>query len=86
MELYFYYYPELTYQFYNATVQGGYFRKDKGPYISDLEDLVLAHQFGTAFAMSRCTVRLEVTIQSKESKSQRFTHDYGGIHLGYRFN
>lgn len=86
MEWYFFYYPEIKYQFYNATIQGGFFRDDKGPHTSGLEDWVMTHQVGAAFAMSRYTVRLSVTLESKEAQTQRYSHDYGSILLGYRFN
>ncbi|MBP6687314.1 MAG: lipid A deacylase LpxR family protein [Lacibacter sp.] len=85
-ELFFYYHPELMYQFYNATVQGGMFLKDKGPIVSEIEPWAVKHQIGAAFAISRYTLKLEMILQGKEARSQHFTHNYGGIHLGYRFN
>jgi lipid A 3-O-deacylase len=85
-ELFFYYHPEIAYQFYNATVQGGLFLKDKGPLVSEIESWIVKHQFGAAFAISRYTIKLEMILQGKEARSQRFTHDYGGIHFGYRVN
>lgn len=85
-ELFFYYYPEAMYQVYNATVQGGMFRKDKGMLVSSIEPFVMTHQVGALFSMHRYTVRLEATFQTKEAKSQRFAHDYGTIAVSYRFN
>jgi lipid A 3-O-deacylase len=84
-ELFFYYHPEIAYQFYNATVQGGMFLKDKGPLVSEIEPWILKHQLGAAFAISRYTIKLEMILQGKEARSQHFTHNYGGIHFGYRF-
>jgi lipid A 3-O-deacylase len=85
-ELFFYYHPELMVQFYNATVQGGMLIDDKGPIVSSIEPLVLTHKLGAAYAISRYTLKLEMIFQGKEARSQKFAHNYGGIHVGYRFN
>ncbi|MBD0280486.1 MAG: lipid A deacylase LpxR family protein [Flavisolibacter sp.] len=85
-ELFFYYYPEVLYQLYNATVQGGLFRKEKGPITSSIKPFVVMHQIGALFAQNRYTLRLGTTFQTKEARSQRYNHSYGSIHIGYRFN
>lgn len=84
-ELFFYYHPEIAYQFYNATVQGGLLLKDKGPLVAEIEPWIIKHQLGAALAISRYTLKLEMILQGKEAHSQHFTHNYGGIHFGYRF-
>lgn len=85
MELFFYYHPELMYQFYNSTIQGGLYLKDKGPITSSIEPWVLKQQLGIGFAAKRYNVKLELVFQSREAKSQRHTHSYGGLHVGWRF-
>jgi len=85
-ELFFYYLPELEYQLYNATVQGGLFRKDKGPIISTLKPLVFTQQLGALYSFSRYTLSLGVVFESKEASSQRFNHTYGSIQGSYRFH
>lgn len=85
-ELFFYYYPELTYQVYNATVQGGLFREDKGPITSPVEPFILRHQLGALFALGRYTVKLEANFVTKEASSQRYGQRYGGIYGSYRFH
>ncbi len=85
-ELFFYYYPQLTWQLYNATVQGGLFAKNKGPIISDPEPFVLLQQLGAMYSFKRYSFRLAVTFKSEVAKSQRFNHKYGSLQFNYRFN
>ena len=85
-ELFFYYFPELEYQLYNATIQGGLFRKDKGPIISTLKPLVFTQQLGALYSFDRYTLRLGIVFESKEASSQRFNHAYGSIQGSYRFH
>lgn len=85
-EIFFYYFPELKYQLYNATVQGGLFRKDKGPIISTVKPLLLTQQLGALYSFDRYTLRLGIVFESKEAKSQRFDHTYGSIQGSYRFH
>ncbi len=85
-EIFFYYFPDLKYQLYNATVQGGLFRKDKGPIISGVKPLVLTQQLGALYSFGRYTLRIGIVFETKEAKSQRFNHTYGSIRGSYRFH
>ncbi len=80
----FYYYPEVQYQAYNATVQGSLFLNDKGAIISSPEPFLLTHQAGVLFSADRYLLQLAANFQSKEAKSQRFSQRYGSIQVGYR--
>ena len=84
-ELFFYYLPELKYQLYNATIQGGLFRKDKGPITSAVKPLVFTQQLGALCSLDRYTLRLGVVFESKEASTQHFNHVYPGIQGSYRF-
>ncbi len=84
-EIFAYYRFDLQLQFYNSTVQGGLYLRDKGPVTSDIKRLVPKHQFGIAFSKRRYTMRLEAVIQGKEAEIQRKSHSYAGLHLGYGF-
>jgi hypothetical protein len=83
-EWFFYYYPEIQYQVYNATVQGSLLRKDKGPITSHPEPFVVTHQAGVLFSTDRYLLRLAANFQSIEAKSQRFSQRYGSVQVGYR--
>ncbi|MES2892246.1 MAG: lipid A deacylase LpxR family protein [Bacteroidota bacterium] len=85
-EIFFYYHPEVSYQAYNATVQGGLFRKDKGPIVSSPKPFMFVHQVGGMLSISRYILKLEAVLQSKEAKSQLFDHNYGSIQVSYLFN
>ena len=85
-ELFFYYHPEVSYQLYNATVQGGLFRKDKGPIISSIKPFMVVHQIGAMFTLKRYVLKLETVIQSREARGQRFDHNYGSMQVSYLFN
>ncbi len=85
-EIFFYYSPDLKYQLYNATIQGGLFRKDKGPIVSTVKPLVLTQQLGALYSFDRYTLRLGIVFESKEAKSQRFNHTYGSLQGSYRFH
>ncbi len=85
-ELFFYYYPEVTWQLYDATVQGGLFRKDKGSIVSEPEPFVFLHQLGAVYSFKRYSLRMAVTFKSKVAKSQQYNHKYGSLEVNYRFN
>lgn len=80
-----FYHPEWMYQVYNATIQGGLFRKDKGPITADPEPLVLTQQAGFLLSGGRYQVRLAANFQTKEAKGQRFRQSYGSVQVAYRF-
>ncbi|NTS41090.1 lipid A deacylase LpxR family protein [Flavisolibacter sp. BT320] len=85
MEWAFYYQPEVMYQAYNATIQGGLFRENKGPITADPEPLVFTHQVGFFLSGGRYQARLAANFQGKEAKSQHFSHSYGSVQVAYRF-
>lgn len=85
LEWAFYYNPEIRYQAYNATVQGGLFRDNKGPIVADPEPFVVTHQAGVFLSSGRYQARLAANFQRKEATSQRFSHSYGSLELAYRF-
>ncbi|MDQ3278334.1 MAG: lipid A deacylase LpxR family protein, partial [Bacteroidota bacterium] len=73
------------YQVYNATLQGSFFRKDKGPITDAPEPLVLTQQAGILFSGARYQVRLSANFQTREAKRQLFIHSYGSVQAAYRF-
>lgn len=85
-ELFFYYYPEIKYQLYDATMQGGLFRKDKGPITSSVKPFVFTQQLGALYSFDRYTLRLGVVFVTKEASTQHFDHTYGSIQGSYRFH
>ena len=84
-ECFFFYKPQLQFQLYNATVQGGFFRENKGPIISRTEPVVINHQVGLSFSGRRYSATYYVCFESKESKSQFNKHSYAGFNFARRF-
>lgn len=79
LELFIFYKPEIRYQIYNATIQGGMFSNDKGLVLSEINPFVLAHEFGVQFSRPQFSLRYSMTFQSKEAKSQFFNQSHASI-------
>lgn len=84
-EFYFFIHPAIRYQVYDATIQGGIFAGDKGPFISSLNDWVYSHQWGIVFAQGRWTAQLSMTFETKEATTMRGQERYGAVALAYRY-
>ena len=86
-EVYFYFEPQLNYQFYNAILQGGLFRNDndKGFYHTSLKPLVFQYRYGILFAQNHWTVQLGFTFKTREAKNQIAIENFGTMRLSYRF-
>jgi lipid A 3-O-deacylase len=85
-EIFVYYWPQLTYQFYNATVQGPLFEKEKGPIVSDIEPVVFIQHWGMFYSESRWTASFQITRKQREATSMRRNKEkFASLTLGYRF-
>lgn len=85
-ELFVYYYPNITWQWYNATMQGAMGNKPGAPVVTASPTRLLAeHRFGFCYAKNRSTIRVEVVHQGKEATSQTHEQNYGVIGFAYRF-
>jgi len=85
-ELFFYAKPFLRYVAYDATVEGGLFREDKGPVTFDVKPLVFSQQLGFMYSKRRWTADFSVIFKSREIRSSARAHQYGSAALYYRFN
>ena len=85
-EFFFYAEPSLHYIAYDATVEGGLFRDDKGPVTFDVKPLVFSQQLGLLYSKKRWTIDFSVVFKSREIKSSAGAHQYGSAALYYRFN
>lgn len=83
MEWSLFYQPSLLYQVYNATTQGGLFRKDKGPITSAPEPVVFTHQAGALFSYDRYLLRFSASFQTKEARSQLYSQSFGSVQASY---
>jgi hypothetical protein len=86
-EVYFYFEPQLTFQAYNAVLQGGLFKKDneKGFFYTRINPFVYQHRFGILYAKHRWTLQLGYTFKTREAVKQIAIENYGTIRMSYRF-
>ncbi|HMP93177.1 MAG TPA: DUF2219 family protein, partial [Phnomibacter sp.] len=84
-ELYFFMHPSLHYQLYNATLQGGLFRHDKGPKTVPIEPLYVSNQIGFGYAQNRWTLMMYLVTRGRMAKTQLRTERFISIKLSYRF-
>ncbi len=85
-EFYFFYRPEISAVIYDATIQGGMFRKDKGPVTFTPRRILVTHEVGFQFAKKRWTVDFSAILLNKPIKTMAETEQYGSAALYYRFN
>jgi len=85
-EFYFYFEPSITYQLFNATVQGGLFTRKKDEYTTAIEPIFYSHSFGAVYAKDRWTTQLAFTYKTREATTMRANENYGSIGISYRFN
>ena len=85
-EFFAFYQPEAMLQLYNATVQGGLFRNDKGPVTAEIQPWLYQHRVGLMYAARRVSAALGIVHRTKEARSMRRAENYGSIQLAYRFN
>lgn len=83
-ELFMYWYPQIIFQGYNATVEGGLFNKGPDAILGQTEPWMLQQNLGLCYAEGRWTTRLELVYQTKEARTQKGPHRYGSIQLSYR--
>ncbi|SJZ64227.1 lipid A deacylase LpxR family protein [Sediminibacterium ginsengisoli] len=84
-ELFFYTYPHLVLQGYNATIQGGLLHKGTGAVLGDIRTLMFEQNTGVCYAQGRWTLRLEYVYQTREARLQQTDQQYGSIQFAYRF-
>lgn len=85
-EYFFYAKPALNFVAYDATVEGGLFREDKGPITFDVKPLVFSQQIGGMYSKNRWTIDFSLIFKSTEIKSKAKAHQYGSAALYYHFN
>ena len=85
-EIFLYFEPAVTYQLYNATVQGGLFTRKQDQYTTTIEPLIYSHSFGFMYAENHWTLQLGFTYKTKEAATMKANENYGTIGMAYRFN
>ncbi len=86
-ELFGFWYPQVIWQGYNATIQGGLLNKgNSGAVLSEAERWMFQHSIGICYAASRFTGKLAFIFQSKEAVTQKMAQQYGSFEVSYRLH
>lgn len=85
-EFFFYAKPVINYVAYDATIEGGLFRADKGPFVFEQKKLVFSQQIGVTYAKNRWTIDAHAIFKTKEIQHSARAHQWGSVNLRYRFN
>ncbi len=84
-EFFFFFQPELGYHIYNATLQGGLFRKDKGEHTASPMPWVYQHRWGLAYAKENFSLSIAVIRRSREARTMVNNENYASAGLSLRF-
>ncbi|TZF84716.1 lipid A deacylase LpxR family protein [Pedobacter sp. BS3] len=84
-ELFVYTVPLINYVVYDATIQGGLFRENKGPVTFGIHHWVYAQQLGVQYAKNHWGVNAAIIAKTREVKSTATGYQYGSITISYRF-
>lgn len=77
--------PQVSYVAYNATIQGGLFRSDKGPYTFGIYHWLYIQQIGAQYTADRWSLAYIAYVRTREVKSTALGDQYGSVSLAYRF-
>lgn len=77
--------PTVQYQMYNATVQGGLFRNDKGSFTTGIEPIVFQTKTGMMITGNKVGFRWYYTFRGKEGSLMKKGEHWGTIGLSFRF-
>ena len=77
--------PLLLAQAYNATIQGGLFRSDKGPFTTGIRPFLFQTRTGLLLTGRKMGFRWFYTIRGREGSLMKKREHWGSIGLTYRF-
>ncbi|MBC7615064.1 MAG: lipid A deacylase LpxR family protein [Pedobacter sp.] len=86
LELFLFTKPQLNFAAYDATIQGGLFRSDKGPVTFGIKNWVYSQQIGFNFAWKHLSSKFIVTLKTKEIDGPAKAYHYGSAVFAYNFN
>lgn len=84
-EVFFFTRPMLNLIAYDATIQGGLFANNQGPFTFNPNRFQYSHEFGVNYAVNRWTLNFSVIFKSRDVKTQNTAHQYGSAVIYYRF-
>lgn len=84
-EFIFFLEPTIQYQAYNATIQGGLFRTDKGNFTTEIEPFVFQTKTGFMLTGNKVGFRWYYTFRGREGSLMKKGEHWGTIGLSFRF-
>lgn len=84
-EFFFFAKPQLEYVAYDASIEGGLFRQNKGPITFQPKPWVLSQEFGLVYAKKRFSAQLSYTFKTNEINSPAQAHEFGSLATYYHF-
>lgn len=84
-EIFIYYHPRWMRQFYNATVQGPFFRKDTTNFSAAITRFFYYHDWGIYYSEKRWGLDVHFSMKNREAVSMRDKEVTGSVSLAYRF-
>lgn len=85
-ELFVYWYPQVLYQVYNGTVEGGLLSKGSGAVLGSSQKWMFQQAIGLCYAAGRWSTRAAWIYQTREAVSQLRDQQYGSFSLSYRLH
>ena len=83
-EFFLFFKPEAMFQAYNATLQGGLFREDKGPVLAELNPWMYQHRIGMMYAGRSLSASFAIVHRTREAKHMYRKENYGSIGIALR--
>jgi lipid A 3-O-deacylase len=84
-EFIFFIEPAVQLNAYNATLEGGLFRKDKGVFTTKINPLVFQTRTGIMITGNKAGLRWYYTFRSSEGKQMKTDEHWGSIGISLRF-
>ena len=84
-EFFFYLYPALYLQAYNATVQGNMFKKNEDIIKGKLNPLFFKGKAGITWARTKFSIGYTFVYENKQSLTQKSTQYYGSLQAAFRW-
>lgn len=82
-EFFLFWYPQLIWQGYNGTIEGGMLQKGIGAVLGSPERMMFQQKIGLCYANNRLTAGAEWVYQSKEAIAQTRNQQYGSLTIRY---
>jgi hypothetical protein len=85
-EFFLYWYPQVIFQAYNATIAGGLFYSGTSAALGNTNSWMFQQTWGAIMAKGRWTAKLGIIYQTREAKAQLKAQRYGSVQIGYRIH